>query len=335
MSLVQKLIEKTEKLHSKSTSSMFALKKASPDAEQRESKGEFLLNREGLTFYNHCDILGEGSYSKVKKAYSKRLERDVAVKIISSEKSTTEVKTKFLPRELEVIRSLRHDAIIKHYAVFDLNTKVFIVMDLAKNGDLLDYIKKNDFVAEHLAKNIFAKIMSGVAHLHSKGIVHRDLKCENILLDENMKPKISDFGFSRYVSQNAAGMDELCSTYCGSLAYAPIELVKGIPYDGYKSDIWSSGVILFVMVTGVMPFDDRNTKKLILQLKRGAHFHGIKQAITAKCKSVIQKILDPCPMTRPTATEVLKDHWFEQGMMTMPKPISLPAISESPTVSMN
>ena len=166
--------------------------------------------------------LGEGSYAKVRKAYSKKMKLHVAIKIIDRKKAPEDFLKKFLPRELGIIQLLEHPNIIHVYEVLDIGEKVFVVMDIAAGGDLLDYIKTKGFVKENLSKRVFLQMVQAVKHCHENGVLHRDLKCENILLDEKANVKITDFGFARQFNKS-----EFCRTFCGSAAYAAYEILKG------------------------------------------------------------------------------------------------------------
>ena len=166
--------------------------------------------------------LGEGSYAKVRTAYSTKLKLRVAVKIVDRKKAPEDFLKRFLPRELSIIQMFQHPHIIRVYEVLDVEDKVFVIMDLAPGGDLLNYIKTRGFVKESLGKKIFKQLLQAVKHCHKNGVLHRDLKCENILLDEGNNARITDFGFAKYYNKS-----DLCKTFCGSAAYAAYEILKG------------------------------------------------------------------------------------------------------------
>lgn len=193
-------------------------------------------------------VLGQGSYASVRSVYDVKRKRKVAVKIISKRKAPEDFLTKFLPREVDVIKILKHDHLIAFYQVIETTTRYFLIMEIGKN-DLLEEIRERKNVEENKAGVWFYQLHGGMMYMHSKGIVHRDLKCENVLLDEGQNIKITDFGFARKVVKNKTGEIKFSETYCGSYAYAAPEILKGIPYDPFTPDVWSIGVILFTMVS--------------------------------------------------------------------------------------
>ncbi|NXV45515.1 TSSK1 kinase, partial [Uria aalge] len=223
----------------------------------------------GKKGYSLSKTLGEGSYGKVKSAYCDRLKCNVAIKIINKKETPRDCLERFLPREIEALKRLHHPSIIKTYEIFESSAgKVYIVMELGEKGDLLDYIKTTGAMKEDIARIKFKQLASAIKHCHDLDIAHRDLKCENILLDENLNIKLSDFGFSKSLSRDENGKTILSKTFCGSAAYAAPEVLQGIPCDPRISDIWSLGVILYTMVYALMPFDDSNVRNMISMQKQ-------------------------------------------------------------------
>ncbi|NXP77286.1 TSSK1 kinase, partial [Ramphastos sulfuratus] len=219
------------------------------------------LQKKGYILSN---TIGEGSYGKVKSAYCNRFKRNVAIKIIDKKNISCDFMQRFLPRELEVLRHLSHPSIIRTYEIFEMTSgKVYIVMELAEKGDLLNYIMVTGAMKEDVACIKFQQLASAIKYCHDLEFVHRDLKCENILLNEDLNIKLSDFGFSKSLSRDENGKIILSQTFCGSTAYGAPEVLEGIPYDPRAADIWSLGVILYTMVYALMPFDDSNVKKMI------------------------------------------------------------------------
>ena len=197
--------------------------------------------------------LGSGSYATVKAAYSQKHRCKVAIKIISKRKAPQDYLAKFLPREIDVVKLLKHPNLVVFLQSIETNNRVYLVMEQVTNGDLLDMIRQRKYVKEQQAGQWINQMMDGVEYCHKKGVVHRDLKCENVLLDDNFTIKVTDFGFAKSgMHPKSNGEPVLSETYCGSYAYAPPEILTGTPYEAQGADVWSMGVILFVMVRNLI-----------------------------------------------------------------------------------
>jgi len=212
--------------------------------------------------------LGEGTFSSVKHCtWRKDGERKhIAIKIIDKKRSSKDFLEKFLPRELDIISKVDHENVIQMFGIITLGSKLYIAMEWASRGDLLGYVRLKGPIKEDEARKLFLDACRGVDYLHSKDIVHRDLKCENLLLCANNRIKIADFGFARILGRN-----ELSKTYCGSAAYTAPEILQGKPYEGPKVDIWSLGVILYIMICSSMPFRDTNITTLLSDQRTPLH----------------------------------------------------------------
>ncbi|XP_044841571.1 testis-specific serine/threonine-protein kinase 4 isoform X2 [Mauremys mutica] len=254
--------------------------------------------------YQLGKVIGHGSYGIVYEAYFTKQKAKVAIKIISKKKASEDYLNKFLPREIQVMKGLHHKYLITFYQAIETTSRHYIVMELAPGGDILEWIQNSGPCAEPLAGRWFAQLTLGVAYLHSKGIVHRDLKLENLLLDKRENVKISDFGFSKQlVSQSEgpaspsypllAGASPLSQTYCGSFAYACPEILLGLPYNPFLADTWSMGVILYTLAVAHLPFDDTNLKRLLRETQK---------------EDLVHRLL--CPAARrPTVLDLLQTPW--------------------------
>uniref|UniRef100_A0A3Q3FGJ4 non-specific serine/threonine protein kinase n=1 Tax=Labrus bergylta TaxID=56723 RepID=A0A3Q3FGJ4_9LABR len=215
-----------------------------------EDKAKTFLETRGYTFKRN---LGEGTYGKVVSAYCKDRRRKVAIKVIDKEEVSSNYLEKFLPREMKIIRTLRHPNIVKTYDIFGLNsTKVYVVMELCGKGNLLRYINHHGALSEPLSCRLFTQLCKAIKYLHKKYVAHRDLKCENLLLDRHYNLKVCDFGFSKRLMYRHGNM-VLSETYCGSWSYAAPEVLRGLPYNPKLSDVWSMGVVLYVFIYALMP----------------------------------------------------------------------------------
>ncbi|XP_061459222.1 testis-specific serine/threonine-protein kinase 2-like [Rhineura floridana] len=253
--------------------------------------------------------LGESSFAKVKSAYSERLKFNVAVKITDRRKVPTEFLEKFLPRELEILSTVNHCSIVKIYEIFETSGKVYIVMELCVQGDLLEFIKGNRGLPEEVAGRMFCQLCCAVKYCHDLDVVHRDLKCDNILLDKDMNIKLSDFGFCKRCFRDGGGKIIPSETFCGSAAYAAPEVIQGRPYHPKVYDMWSLGVILYVMVSGYMPYDDSNVKRMVrLQEEHRVLF---PDSLSIECKDLIFRMLQPDVSHRLRIEDVLSHPWVQ------------------------
>ncbi|KAL5008819.1 hypothetical protein ScPMuIL_014400 [Solemya velum] len=270
--------------------------------EMAMSEQESELKKRG---YSLGTLLGEGSYAKVKSAYSDKLQKRVAVKIINRKKAPKDFREKFLPRELKLVVCMNHPYVISTYEIIEFQSQVFIIMEHAGHGDLLEFIKLRGPIPEERAKVMFSQLVDAIDYLHKNKIAHRDLKCENVLLDGMNNLKVTDFGFSRSYE---AG--DISKTFCGSAAYAAPEVLQGIPYHVPLHDIWSMGVILYIMMCASMPYDDSNIKRMVKdQLEKKIVFSKNKK-VSANCKDLIQKIMEVNVKKRASIQAMLEHSWM-------------------------
>nr|XP_020018489.1 testis-specific serine/threonine-protein kinase 4 isoform X3 [Castor canadensis] len=216
------------------------------------------------------------------------------------------------------MKVLRHKYLINFYQAIETTTRVYIILELAQGGDVLEWIQRYGACSEPLAGKWFSQMTLGIAYLHSKGIVHRDLKLENLLLDKRENVKISDFGFAKMVPSNQPVRSSssyrqmncffhLSQTYCGSFAYACPEILLGLPYNPFLSDTWSMGVILYTLVVARLPFDDSNLKKLLKETQKEVTFPD-NYTISQECKNLVIQMLRQAAK-RATILDIIKDPW--------------------------
>ena len=198
----------------------------------------------------------------------------VAVKQIPKALSAT------LTREIHHHRQLHHPHVTQLYEVIATENSIWLVTELCSGGELFDYLTEKGRLSEEEARNIFGQICVAVNYLHEKGIVHRDLKLENVLLDERCRIKLGDFGFTREFDRGT-----YLETYCGTTGYAAPEMLEGKKYLGPgipfippqfdhadispEVDVWSLGVILYCLLTGGLPFDDDNESVMRAMVIKG------------------------------------------------------------------
>ena len=202
------------------------------------------------------EIIGNGTFSKVKLGINKYTNEKVAIKLLEKKKITEKKDLERIFREMSIVKNLNHPNIIKTYEIFENEKYYYIIMDYCKGGELFDYIVKKGRLNEEETSFFFYQIINGLEYIHSKNIVHRDLKPENLLLTDKNKLKIIDFGLSNYFNLNKENKTKLLKTPCGSPCYAAPEMVSGNKYNGFKTDIWAIGIVLYAMIVGYLPFED-------------------------------------------------------------------------------
>ncbi|XP_072516571.1 testis-specific serine/threonine-protein kinase 6-like [Salminus brasiliensis] len=251
------------------------------------------------------DNIGEGSFGTVKLATSTKYPNQVAIKVIDPRDKSPEFASKFLSRELRILRTVKHPHIVQVHEIVKRAGRVFIMMEPAATT-LLKKTQELRRIPVDQAKVWFSQLLSAMVYLHKRNFVHRDLKCENVLLTADNQVKLTDFGFGRY----SRGLPDLSSTFCYSPHYAAPEVLMHEIYNPKKSDVWSLGVILYIMVTGTMPFDDSDERNLIqLQRKPLGYPKGI--TVEEPCRAFISHLLQYNPFSRPSVAEVAKHPWLQ------------------------
>ncbi|PPD90167.1 hypothetical protein GOBAR_DD12925 [Gossypium barbadense] len=205
--------------------------------------------------YEVGKLLGYGAFAKVYQARNMQTGETVAIKAVSKKKVLRGKMMAQVKREIAIMRRLNHPNIVKLIEVLATKSKVYFVMEYAKGGEFLTRINKGRF-SEELCRRYFQQLISAVGFCHSRGVFHRDLKPENLLFDENWNLKVTDFGLSTMTEQ--VRQDGLLHTFCGTPAYVAPEILSKKGYDGAKADIWSCGIVLFVLHAGYLPFNDAN-----------------------------------------------------------------------------
>ncbi|KAL6896838.1 hypothetical protein ACP4OV_007410 [Aristida adscensionis] len=232
--------------------------------------------------------IGEGTFAKVRFAKNMETGDPVAIKILDKAKVQ------------------KHKLVEQ---VMGSKTRIYIVLEYAMGGELHDIIATSGRLKEDEARRYFQQLINAVDYCHSRGVYHRDLKLENLLLDTAGNLKISDFGLSAISEQ--VQDDGLLHTTCGTPNYVAPEVIDDKGYDGALADLWSCGVILFVLLAGYLPFEDDNVMSLYKKIS-GAQF-TCPTWFSAGSKRLINRILDPNPSTRITFPQVQKDPWFKKG----------------------
>ncbi|XP_010919143.2 CBL-interacting protein kinase 9 isoform X2 [Elaeis guineensis] len=223
--------------------------------------------------------LGEGTFAKVKFARNVQTGDSVAIKILDKDQVLRHKMVELIKREISTMKLIKHPNVVQLYEVMASKTKIYIVLEFVNGGELFDKIVKHGRLKEDEARRYFQQLINAVDYCHSRGVYHRDLKPENLLLDSYGNLKVSDFGLSAFAPQIRE--DGLLHTACGTPNYVAPEVLNDKGYDGTASDIWSCGVILFVLMAGYLPFDEPNLMALYKK--------------------------------RITIPQILEDEWFTKG----------------------
>lgn len=251
--------------------------------------------------------LGQGNFAKVYYARNLTSGQAVAIKMIDKEKVSRVGLMVQIKREISIMRLVRHPNVLKLFEVMASKSKIYFVLEYAKGGELFNKITKGK-LSEDAARKYFHQLISAVDYCHSRGVYHRDLKPENLLLDENENLKVSDFGLSALAESTR--QDGLLHTTCGTPAYVAPEVLSRRGYDGAKADIWSCGVILFVLVAGFLPFHDTNLIEMYRKISRAEY--RCPRPFSVELKDLLYKILDPDPSTRASVSRIKRSAWFRK-----------------------
>ncbi|KAJ8881298.1 hypothetical protein PR048_017779 [Dryococelus australis] len=285
--------------------------------------------------YHIGEKIGKGSYATVYRAQyvTGSKTTSLACKIIDEKKVPKDFLEKFFPRELDILRKLEHPNIIQVHSILQRESRVFIFMSCATGGDLLEYIRSHGPIPEHRSRKWFRQILEGLRYLHGQNITHRDLKCENILLSAHDNIKIADFGFAR-CCVDSDGRRMLSRTFCGSAAYAAPELLSGEPYNPKLTDVWSTGVILYIMLNASMPFGESNRRRMLRdQLTKNWSFRSkVKNSVSQDARVVVGNILEPDVTRRPTVDRVLSYEWMSVRNRDAETALSVPIDNVSSNV---
>ena len=255
--------------------------------------------------YQIIKTIGKGNFAKVKLAKHLYTGIEVAIKIIDKT-PLNEASLKKLMREVRIMKMMDHPNIVKLFEVIDTESTLYLVMEYVSGGEIFDYLVAHGRMKEKEARAKFRQILSAVEYCHAHGVIHRDLKAENLLLDADMHVKIADFGFS-----NNYTVGDKLDTFCGSPPYAAPELFQGKKYDGPEVDVWSLGVILYTLVAGSLPFDGTNLKELRERVLRGKY--RIPFFMSTECEQLLKRFLVITPAKRTDLTSVLSHKWINMG----------------------
>ena len=255
-----------------------------------------------LSYYKIGRSIGHGAFGKVNLALHILSGQIVSIKSFNKKKNIFSISK--IKNEVKIMSKLRkHNNIVKLFELFETEEHYCLVMENIVGGNLLNAINKMNKIPENLAKIIFKQLIQALQYIHSNGIVHRDIKPDNILLDLDNTIKICDFGVSKIIPEG-----QLIQDSCGTPAFVAPEILLEYPYDPYPTDIWSSGVVLYAMTTGFFPFRGVNETQLHESIISG-NFPKPKD-VSNELNDLLSKILNINPKKRISLKNILLHPWF-------------------------
>lgn len=268
-----------------------------------EKKPTILMNR-----YELGRTLGQGTFAKVYHGRNLASGESVAIKVIDKEKVMRVGMIDQIKREISVMRLVRHPNVVQLHEVMASKSKIYFAMEYVRGGELFARVARGR-LKEDAARRYFHQLVGAVDFCHSRGVYHRDLKPENLLVDEHGNLKVSDFGLSAL--RECQKQDGLLHTTCGTPAYVAPEIINKKGYDGAKADIWSCGVILFVLLAGYLPFHDANLVEMYRKISRADVKYP--QWFSPELRRLMPKLLEPNPNNRITIEKLVDHPWFKKG----------------------
>eukprot|EP01063_Lacrimia_lanifica_P004780 TRINITY_DN1271_c1_g1_i1.p1 TRINITY_DN1271_c1_g1~~TRINITY_DN1271_c1_g1_i1.p1 ORF type:complete len:306 (+),score=149.63 TRINITY_DN1271_c1_g1_i1:70-987(+) len=260
-------------------------------------------------------VLGRGSYGEVRRGADVETGKKVAVKVMKKEllnKSPRQAKQ--LYREISIMKSLAHPNVVNLFDTYQTSNNIYMVMELVDGGELFNKIvESRQGLEENLARQYFQDLILGVRYVHEQGVAHRDLKPENILLSST-GIKISDFGLSNIQLTTESGqvVDHMqLQTVCGTPNYVAPEVLEKKGYNGFMADIWSCGVVLYVMLTGYLPFTDPHVPTLLGMILRGKY--EIPSDMPSEASNMVSSLMQRNPEERISLEGIVSHKWFTNG----------------------
>lgn len=271
-----------------------------------------IINKDEIhEIFDIQEKLGSGNFAVVKKAARRANGQIVALKIVK--KSTLKPKElETIHDEVEIMQRIDHPNCVRLFDIYESSEKLYMAMEYLEGGELFERIVQKEKFSEHEAAEAIKQIAEGLKHLHNVGVVHRDLKPENLLYEtkeDNSRIKITDFGLAKYRTENL----DLMTSCCGTPGYVAPEVLKHQAYDE-KCDLWSLGVILYILLCGFPPFHSDNTAELYRQIKKGDYSFPDPYwtNVSDLAKDLVTRLLKVDPKERLTAEQVLNHGWVKR-----------------------
>lgn len=258
--------------------------------------------------YEVCEEIGSGSFGKVNRCVHVDTRKEYAMKIMSIEKIKLNKLTDQVKREISILRTLDHPHIVKLVEVLKNNKNMFLITELISNGDLFDRLALQQQFSESEARKLFAQMLDAISYCHGRGVCHRDLKLENILLTVDMQVKVCDLGFANAFLTGSAQEEILLKTLCGTPSSIPAEILRHERYHGSRVDVWALGVILYAMVAGVLPFPQDDNDELFAAIIAGEY--TIPDFFSKPLSDLIKGMINVNSEQRLTIVQIQEHQWM-------------------------
>ena len=251
-------------------------------------------------------LVGKGAFGKVTLGIHKLTGKQVAIKTIEKSYMKDDFQRRKVFQEVYLLKKIKHSNVIRLLEVFESSKHLLMVMEYAGGGDLLQLIKRKGKLKEGDAKFIFKQIVYGLAHIHCRSVIHRDIKLDNILLDCEKGVKICDFGVSKIIKKG-----QVIQEQCGTPAYLAPEIIIDKGYEGFFVDLWSLGVLLYAMLCGTVPFKAPNLEELHKLILKG-EFVFANHDLSPEAQELVRGLIRLEPKDRLTIPLVLAHSWLKE-----------------------
>ncbi len=258
-----------------------------------------------MDYYKFVKLIGKGAFGKVTLGINKLTGKHVAIKTIDKSYMKDDFSRKKVFQEVYILKKIRHANVIRLLEVFEGPKQLFIVMEYASGGDLLKYVKKKGRLSEPEARGILRQILFGLGHIHARGVLHRDIKLDNILMDADGSVKICDFGVSKIITKGESIREQ-----CGTPAYIAPEVISNEGYDGFYIDHWSLGVLLYAVLCATIPFKAQNMKELLKVINSTTVTFPV--SLSENAKDLVRGLLTINPYDRLSIPEILAHPWMKE-----------------------
>ena len=259
-----------------------------------------------LNQYHVEEELGNGAFSVVYRVTDTTTGASYAAKVFPKSNLSNAGDQERFQREIDAMAFLKHDHIVSLKDFLWDQDNYYLIMDPCDGGELSSYLADHKKLDEPTAALIFRQVADAVCHCHARGVAHRDLKPENVLFSEFPDVKVADFGLCGYVKEK-----QLMSTFCGSPCYCAPECLCKVQYDGREADVWSLGVVLYLMVVGQHPWNIVNTSMMTRQILKGSY--TIPQTVSDECRDLIENMLKVDPKERLSMAKVMEHPWIRRA----------------------